>query len=63
MPERIKVQPPPGLPQPVDTTPEPTLPTTTETEEEKKEETTMVQPLPQQVRCRLTTKTTPAKND
>eukprot|EP00971_Amphidinium_carterae_P141099 2796113-Amphidinium_carterae.1 len=64
-PPHSTVQPPPGLPQPVETTPEPTLPTTTETDEEKKEETTVAQPpqLAPQVRRRLTTKTTPAKND
>eukprot|EP00971_Amphidinium_carterae_P300751 5975585-Amphidinium_carterae.1 len=62
------VQPPPGLPQPVEMMREPTLPTTTETDEEKKEETTVtlpaqpVQPAPQ-VRRRLTTKTTPKPND
>eukprot|EP00971_Amphidinium_carterae_P173843 3445967-Amphidinium_carterae.1 len=62
------VQPPPGLPQPVEMTTEPTLPTTTETDEEKKEETTATQPaLPvqpaPQVRRRLTTKTMPKQND
>eukprot|EP00971_Amphidinium_carterae_P309974 6159905-Amphidinium_carterae.1 len=61
------VQPPPGLPQPVEMTIEPTLPTTTETDEEKKEGTTATQPvLPvpaPQVRRRLTTKTTPKQSD
>eukprot|EP00971_Amphidinium_carterae_P202527 4018467-Amphidinium_carterae.1 len=59
------VQPPPGLPQPVEITTELQLPTTTETDEEKKEETTAslpVQPAPQ-VRRTLTTKTTPKPND
>eukprot|EP00971_Amphidinium_carterae_P133095 2635619-Amphidinium_carterae.1 len=58
---------PPGLPQPVETTPEPTLPTTevaTETTANQEQTTTQPQPPPQQqVRRRLTTKTTLAKND
>eukprot|EP00971_Amphidinium_carterae_P017008 335678-Amphidinium_carterae.1 len=59
------VQPPPGLPQPVEMTIEPQLPTTTETDEEKKEDTTAAlpaQPAPQ-VRRRLTTRTTPKPHD
>eukprot|EP00971_Amphidinium_carterae_P189119 3754469-Amphidinium_carterae.1 len=59
------VQPPPGLPQPVEITTEPQLPTTTETDEEKKEEKTAAlpaQPAPQ-VRRRLATKTTPKPSD
>eukprot|EP00971_Amphidinium_carterae_P017937 353412-Amphidinium_carterae.2 len=70
--QQIKVQPPPGLQQPVDITPEPIpqqpiLPTTETTDKTTDTtSTTQVQPAPQlqqPIRRRLTTKTTPAKND